>query len=201
MKFTMSQLRKEIEGHSGPQQIDQSLINEQIQKTIQGLSKESILPRNKAIFNSMVKYLAETKLEVRHKGLLYFGNCGAGKSFALKVIAAFRDIRYYDCEDLQERFNQSDKGFWEIIEDKKDIIIDDLGTEEAKNDFGIKFELFEKAIYKRHKMFEDYKIKTIIATNLDGAGIEKRYDKRIYSRLRQMCECVNATGKDLRFEE
>ena len=194
----MSQLRKEIKRHTEPQQADQKEIDEQIHKTIQGLAEERILPRNKAIFDSMVKYLAETKLEARHKGLLYFGNCGAGKSFALKVIAAFRDVRYYDCEDLQNRFVENPKGFWQIIEDEKDIIIDDLGTEETKNDFGIKFEIFEKAIYKRHKMFEDSKIKTIIATNLDGPEIESRYDKRIYSRLRQMCECVNATGQDLR---
>lgn len=198
MRFTLSQLRREIERHVEPHKIDQNLIDEQIHKTVQGLAEESILPRNKAIFNSMVKYLAETKLEARHKGLLYFGNCGAGKSFALKVIAAFRDIRYYDCEDLQERFNRDKQGFWEIIEDRKDIIIDDLGTEETKNDFGIKFELLEKVIYKRHKMFEDFKIKTIIATNLNGDEIEKRYDKRIYSRLHQMCECINASGEDLR---
>jgi len=200
MKFTLEQIRRELKGPSDEQKVTEDQISKQIGLTIQGLTTEGILPRNKAIFDAMVKYLAETKLETREKGLFYFGNCGTGKSFALKVISAFRRIRYFSCEDLQEKFDRSSVGFWETIEERNDIIIDDLGTEETKNDFGIKFELFEKVIYKRHRMFEERGFKTILATNLSADAIKERYDNRIYSRLRQMCECINAEGKDLRIE-
>ena len=198
MKFTLSDLKREIEGPQNISEVDSNELKEQIRVTIAGLQSKAILERNPAIYQSMVKYLAETKLNCRKKGLLYFGNPGTGKSFAAKVIAAFRDLHFYTCEELESKYEKSPDAFWEIIRERKDIVIDDLGTEKTRSDYGAKFELMGKALSERHKLFEQCGVKTIITANMSGDDIKERYTERIYSRFFQMCECVNATGKDLR---
>ena len=198
MKFTLSDLKREIEGPQNISEVDSNELKEQIRVTIAGLQSKAITERNTAIYKSMVKYLAETKLKCRKKGLLYFGNPGTGKTFAAKVIAAFRDLHFYTCEDLEAKYEKSPDAFWEIIKERKDIVIDDLGTEKTRSDYGAKFELMGKALSERHKLFEQYGVKTIITANMSGDDIKERYTERIYSRFFQMCECVNATGKDLR---
>tara|TARA_R100000655_G_scaffold30333_1_gene61163 strand:- start:1270 stop:1896 length:627 start_codon:yes stop_codon:yes gene_type:complete len=204
MKFTLSDLKREIEGPQNISEVDSNELKEQIRVTTAGLQSKAITERNPVIFKSMVKYLAETKLKCRKKGLLYFGNPGTGKTFAAKVIAAFRDLHFYTCEELESKYEKSPDAFWEIIKERKDIVIDDLGTEKTRSDYGAKFELMGKALSERHKLFEQYGVKTIITSNLsgpkneEGKSIEDRYTTRIYSRLHQMCECVNAAGKDLR---
>lgn len=198
MKFTLADIKREIEGPKNIVEISDDQLNDQIQCTIEGLSSEGIIERNPAIYKSMVKYLAETKLDSRRKGLLYFGNSGTGKSFAAKVISTFRGINYHTCGDLETKYERSTDAFWEVIRENKDIIIDDLGTEKTRHDYGNKFELMAKALEERHRLFERYGTKTIITANMSGDDIKNRYTERIYSRFFQMCECINATGKDLR---
>ena len=201
MKFKLTDIKRELEGPQELQEVSIEAINEQILKTIDALRSGSIVERNTHIFVALTHYLAETKLKCRRKGLFLFGNTGTGKTFAAKVISSYRDIHLYTCRDLEAKYKKSETHFWEIIKDRKDIIIDDLGTEDAKNDYGVKFELFEKAIDERHLLFEQYGTRTIITSNLSGEAIKERYSERIYSRIRSMCECINATGKDLRLDK
>lgn len=201
MKIDLNAIKRELEGPQDLQQVSIEAINEQILKTIDALKSGSITEHNAAIFTAMLHYLAETKLKCRRKGLFLFGNTGTGKTFAVKVIASYRDIHFYTCRDLEAKFEKSNEHFWEIIKDRRDMIIDDLGTEDERNEYGTKFELMEKAIDERHRLFESYGTRTIITTNLDKDAIIERYTERIYSRLRQMCECVNASGEDLRINE
>ena len=198
MKFKLSDIEKELKKPQKGEKPSLQAINDQISQTVQGLRSKSILERNPAIFKVMVQYLAETKLDCREKGILYFGATGTGKTFSAKVIAAFRDIGFYDCNDMIRKYQDHKPSFWQIIDERKDIIIDDLGAEPTINDYGMKFELFSQALTKRHQLFESYGTKTIITTNLSGDAIKERYSERIYSRFKQMCECVNATGEDLR---
>lgn len=198
MKFKLSDLKRELEGPAELQPVSLQAVNEQILITIKALKSNSIVERNTVIFDGMVKYMAETKLKCRRKGLFLFGNTGTGKTFAAKVISSYRDIHLYTCRDLEAKYKKSETHFWEIIKDRKDIIIDDLGTEKTRNEYGIKFELFEEALDERHKLFEQYGTKTIVTANMSGEAIKERYSERIYSRIRSMCECINATGKDLR---
>lgn len=194
----MSDLKRELKGPQNIEEVSIEAINDQILVTIQGLESKGILERNTKIYTAMVQYLAETKLNCRRKGLLLFGQCGTGKSFAAKVITSFRDLHYYTCRDLEKKYEKSDTHFWEMMSERKDIVIDDLGTESTRNDFGSKFELFANAIDERHRLFEQYGTRTIITTNLSGEDIKARYTERIYSRICQMCECINSAGDDLR---
>lgn len=198
MKFTMGDIKRELESRHNRPEVAQDQISKQIQVTTRWLHDKGIQPRNMDIFNCMIKYISETKLECRQKGLFLFGSVGTGKSFAAKVISSCFKIQFYTCRDLEKIFENSPEHFWEVIRERKEIIIDDLGTEDERNDYGTKFELMERALDERHKMFESMNIRTIITTNLSGKAIAARYSERIYSRLHQMCECVNATGEDLR---
>jgi len=181
MKFKLSDIEKEIKKPLRAEQPNIEAINEQIQNTIKGLESKLILERNAVIYTAMVQYLAETKLNCREKGILYFGATGTGKTFSSKVIAAFRDIEFYNCNDLIREYQDNKEAFWQIIDERKDIIIDDLGAEPTINDYGIKFELFSQALTKRHQLFESHGVRTIITTNLSGDAIKERYSERIYS--------------------
>lgn len=198
MKFSMDDIKRELKAPQDEQQVSIQAINEQILTTISGLESKSILERNAAIYKSMVGYLAETKLNCRKKGLFLFGGTGTGKTFSVKVIASFRDLHLYTCKHLEKVYEDSTEAFWQIIKERKVIIIDDLGTEKESNNYGVKSEIMEDALYERHRLFEQHGIRTIITTNLNKEAIIKKYDERIYSRLRQMCECINAVGEDLR---
>lgn len=198
MKFTLSDIKREIESRHSIVEVDAEIINKQIHVTTQWLSDKGVQPRNIDIFNCMIKYISEVKLNCRNKGLFLFGSVGTGKSFAVKVISSCNKIQFYTCRELEKMFEACPEHFWEVIRERKEIIIDDLGTEDERNDYGTKFELMERALDERHKIFESMGIRTIITTNLSSDVIKERYSERIYSRLRQMCECVNATGRDLR---
>ena len=203
MKFKIHDIERELKKQEEVQEVSTQELNDQIMKTIEALSKKGIVEKNPKIFNSMVKYLAETYLEEknigkRQKGILYFGEIGTGKSFAVKVIAAFRGIHFYTCDELFRIYQANKESFWHIIDEKKDLILDDLGAEATMHDYGMRFELFANAITARHRLFESRGIRTLITTNLSGQAIKERYSERIYSRLRHMCDCICATGEDLR---
>ena len=198
MKFTMNDIKREMSKAVKPIEVDADKLGEQIRAVTQWLADKDIEPLNIDIFDCMIKYISEVKLNYRTKGLFLFGSVGTGKSFAAKVISSCYKIRFYTCRSLEFIYETAPDNFWEIMRERKEIIIDDLGTEDERNDYGTKFELMEMALDERHKIFENMGIRTIITTNLSPEAIEERYSPRIYSRIIQMCECVNATGKDLR---
>ena len=198
MKFKFLDIERELKAQEKKPEVSTEEVNGQILHTIEVLMEKGIYEKNPKIFTGMVHYLAETKLNCRKKGLLLFGQTGTGKTFAAKIIAAFRDINFFTSDDLMRIYQSNKDSFWEIIDEKKDLIIDDLGAEPTMNDFGMRFELFAQAITARHRLYEYRGIRTIITTNLSGQAIKERYSERIYSRLRQMCETINATGEDLR---
>ncbi len=189
---------REVKRSSNISEVSAKAVDEQIHTTTSRLKEKGIEPRNKQIFNYMVKYMAETKLDCRKNGLFLFGTTGTGKSFAAKVISSVRNIHYYCADELVRIYQENKEQFWGIIEDPSDLVIDDLGDENTVNDYGTKFELLGEALKVRHRMYEDRGHKTIITCNMNGEAIKERYSERIYSRIRQMCECVNCHGDDLR---
>jgi len=198
MKFSMNDLKREIERAVKPIEVDAVRLDTQIRAVTRWLHGKGVRSLNIDIFNCMVKYISEVKLDYRIKGLFLFGSVGTGKSFAAKMISTSYRLQFYTCRDLQDKYENCPEHFWEIIRERKEIVIDDLGTEDERNDYGTKFELMEMALDERHKIFESMGIRTIITTNLSPEDIEERYSPRIYSRIIQMCECINATGEDLR---
>lgn len=198
MKFSLNDIEREVKKRENRPEIDSDAINKQCAKVIAELTKRSILPPNKAISESLVKFMAETKLEVREKGLFLLGGTGTGKTVALKIVSAFRKYPVFYCDRLVSRYLANKKTFSEIFEYEKDIIIDDLGAEVTINDFGMKFELLTQIITDRHRLYTERGYLTLFSTNLNKDDFILRYGQRVYSRIKQMCEPVLCDGQDLR---
>ena len=198
MKFQLRDIEKEIKRPQEAQKVDSNAINEASAKVVRELSKRAILPPNKAISENLVKYLAETKLNARTKGLFLLGGTGTGKTVALKIISAFRGIPVFYADDLVQKYMANKESFKEMFLHEKDIIIDDLGSEVTVNDYGMKFELLSQIITTRHRAFCEYGHLTNFSTNLNRDEFTSRYGVRIYSRIKQMCEPVLCKGDDLR---
>jgi DNA replication protein DnaC len=198
MKFKLTDIEKEINIANNPSEVDSNAISEQNRFTTCELQKRHIIAYNPSVFHPMVNFLSETKLKVRKLGLLYFGKVGTGKTFSAKVLSAFRGYQFYHADELVLTHISNPDHFWELMSENKTIIIDDLDAEPERVDYGSRYELLGQAIQKRYRLWQQYGTLTIITTNLSGKQLEARYSSRLYSRIKQMCECVNTTGEDLR---
>jgi DNA replication protein DnaC len=137
-------------------------------------------------YDLIIDWLCDNK----GRGLMLMGNCGLGKSTILNYVipAIFRTktnkvLRSIPAKEIG------------VIEKNKSpfIIIDDLGTESIKNDYGTKIDGVADAI----SYAEDASKTLLITTNLDGDALNLRYDKRTIDRLRK-CKVVVIKGKSFR---
>lgn len=105
-----------------------------------------------------------------------------------KIIERFKQP--WACERIPSYFYQSPIG----------ICFDDFGDEEIKNHFGNRENVMNRiltAIYGEHL---DHSVFPFFhaTTNLTGDEIEKKYDKRVRSRMREMFNWIELPGKDRR---
>ena len=160
----------------------------------------------KEMFIKSFKYYDKTIVEYKHlpaydeiidwmvdnkgRGLMLMGECGLGKSTILNFVipAIFRTktnkvLKSIAAKDL-EAIEKNIATF---------IIIDDLGTESLKNDYGTKIDAVSDAI----SYAEDSSKTLLITTNLDAEDLNKRYDERTLDRLRK-CKVVVIKGESFR---
>ena len=137
-------------------------------------------------YDEIIDWLSDTK----GKGLMLMGDCGLGKSTILNFVipAIFRTktnklLNSTPAKELCE-IERSSASF---------IIIDDLGTESIKNNYGTKIDAVSDAI----SYAEDSSKTLLITTNLDAEDLKKRYDERTLDRLRK-CKVVVIKGKSFR---
>jgi len=164
----------------------------EIEKVGLKLVEDDLLPPNRTINEQTCRFIAEYKLNRRLKGLFFLGTVGCGKTFASKIIGSYCGFEFYEAEELKKLLSEGKK-----IQDTKkkiedytsNLIIDDLGCELTLNDYGIKTELMIEVINKRHKAFIRNGALTIFTSNLSRDQFIARYGQRIYSRIKQMCDC------------
>ncbi len=148
------------------------------------------------------------------KGIFLFGTVGVGKTrlmelFALNKRQCFQMIscRKVASEYVKHGFpvieplsNQSYPfvktigNFWH---ESMGVCFDDLGTESDANNYGNKRNVFEQIIldrYDNHLPFDQ----THITSNLTPEMVKERYGERVSSRMREMFNLIELTGKDLR---
>ena len=137
-------------------------------------------------YDEIIDWLSDTK----GRGLMLMGECGLGKSTILNYVipAIFRTktnkvLRSIPAKEIG------------VVEKNKSpfIIIDDLGTESIKNDYGTKIDGVSDAI----SYAEDASKTLLITTNLSGNALKERYDERTVDRLRK-CKVVVIKGKSFR---
>ena len=137
-------------------------------------------------YDEIIDWMVDTK----GKGLIIMGECGLGKSTILNYVipAIFRTktnkvLRSIPAKELGT-VERNIAPF---------IIIDDLGTESIKNDYGTKIDAVTDAI----SYAEDSSKTLIITTNLSPNSLKERYDERTLDRLRK-CKVVIIKGKSFR---
>ena len=137
-------------------------------------------------YDEVVDWLVDTK----GRGLMLMGECGLGKSTILNYVipAIFRTktnkvLRSIPAKELAA-VERNVAPF---------IIIDDLGTESIKNDYGTKIDAVADAI----SYAEDSSKTLLITTNLSPNSLKERYDERTLDRLRK-CKVVIIKGKSFR---
>ena len=137
-------------------------------------------------YDEIIDWLSDTK----GRGLMLMGDCGLGKSTILNFVipAIFRT------KTNKLLTSTPAKELGEIVRSSASfIIIDDLGTESIKNDYGTKIDAVSDAI----SYAEDSSKTLLITTNLDAEDLKKRYDERTLDRLRK-CKVVVIKGKSFR---
>jgi len=137
-------------------------------------------------YDEIIDWMVDTK----GRGLMLMGECGLGKSTILNFVipAIFRTktnkiLRSVPAKELGA-VDRNKAPF---------IIIDDLGTESIKNDYGTKIDAVADAI----SYAEDSSKTLLITTNLTPKALKERYDERTLDRLRK-CKVVIIKGKSFR---
>jgi len=137
-------------------------------------------------YDEIIDWLEDTK----GRGLMLMGECGLGKSTILNYVipAIFRTKTNKSLKSVSAK----DLG---VIEKSITtfIIIDDLGTESIKNDYGTKIDAVADAI----SYAEDSSKTLLITTNLNVDDLRKRYDDRTLDRLRK-CKVIIIKGESFR---
>jgi len=137
-------------------------------------------------YDEIIDWLVDT----RGRGLMLMGECGLGKSTILNYVipAIFRTktnkvLRSIPAKELAA-VDRNVAPF---------ILIDDLGTESIKNDYGTKIDAVADAI----SYAEDSSKTLLITTNLSPKSLKERYDERTLDRLRK-CKVVIIKGNSFR---
>ena len=137
-------------------------------------------------YDKIIDWLSDTN----GRGLMLMGDCGLGKSTILNYVipAIFRT------KTKQSLISIPAKDMVEVVRNSASfIIIDDLGTESIKNDYGTKVDAVSDAI----SYAEDSSKTLLITTNLDGDDLDRRYDERTLDRLRK-CKVILIEGESFR---
>ena len=138
--------------------------------------------------------------------ILMFGRTGLGKthlslSIANAVLKKGYSVIYDSAINIlrkieKEHFGRSDNDgdTLSLVLDCDLLILDDLGTE-----FETSF--YSSVIYNIINTRLNSNKASIISTNLDYAGIERRYDERVVSRLCDVYTCLEFKGEDVRLQK
>ena len=132
----------------------------------------------------------------RKVGMIITGDYGCGKSFfmkCLKMSGTFVDLTLTENVEWIDQRGGYQSTMRELCE--CNVILDDLGAESIKNDYGVKRDVVGEFICRYHTYGKG---RLFITTNLRGSELLDRYGGRVVDRLKQLCVPVRMTGKSKR---
>ncbi|MBQ3537686.1 MAG: ATP-binding protein [Clostridia bacterium] len=163
---------------------------------------EGISPREKmrSVYNFCKEYALS--FDTDSCSVFMHGETGLGKThlslaIAGEVISKGYNVLYNSAQNIfselqKEHFGKNNNGAYEAMVLECDLlIIDDLGAEFATS-------FTNAALYNIINTRINTGLPTIISSNLDFAGIEKEYSKRVSSRIIGEYEHLFFVGKDIR---
>lgn len=145
-----------------------------------------------------------TIASIPNMGLLLTGSVGSGKTFAVKAVVKGEIVRLTDKEDFLslEPAIDEDTGrtVWQHVQSGLDVILDDLGNEPVKSDYGVKVDVVADFILKWYteKHERGGKGRLYATTNLDAGQLTDRYGDRVTDRLFSMVCVVKLAGASKR---
>ena len=131
----------------------------------------------------------------RRVGLLLSGPAGSGKTFAMRVlypnaivVSAFDPV---EVEWLDDR---------ELVKTDRHIVIDDLGADAAKNQFGVWTSPISLFIHRAEAALGrgTLSCRIHVTTNLTSQQVDEIYGDRVLSRLLALTIPLRLTGGDHR---
>lgn len=139
------------------------------------------------------------------KGLMLLGPVGTGKTLLMRIWQRFmlyKDKKTFSILHINALANNYIEQGASSLEkyNQKDLLVDDIGLfdkEDVKR-WGNQTNVFEEIVMYRYEKFIDNGIKTHFTTNLTVEQIEKEYNPRIWSRLKEMCNMIPLVGLDRR---
>ncbi len=137
--------------------------------------------------------VAEWLADSGGNGLMLVGNCGTGKTLlAAKVLPILflrnygRTLRVFGASEINRREEEVMRCPCKVI--------DDVGVEDAKRDFGEVRNVFANVVDKAEKCGDTL----IITTNLTADEITAKYGERTFDRLRALVRVVGMEGRSKR---
>lgn len=144
------------------------------------------------------RFATELKLD-RLKGLLIRGPVGTGKTHLVLCAEnnGLNPIHTLSMLDITEQVKK--EGEYKINSNGKNLVyLDDVGTEEpVVKYYGTTIQWFKTFIETLNLRTKCYN-HLIITTNLNFKELEEQYGVRVASRMRQMFNVVDLTGKNYR---
>ena len=132
----------------------------------------------------------------RRVGMIISGDYGCGKTFfvkCLKLQAAFVDLTLAETVEWLDQHSGYQSSLDEMCE--RNVILDDLGAENIKNEYGVKRDIVGEFIWRDHA---EGKGRLFITTSLRGPELLDRYGGRVVDRLKQLCVPFHMKGKSKR---
>ena len=152
-------------------------------------------------YEEIVDWMTDTK----GKGLLLMGACGRGKSIIIQgVIPVLMKMKGYTARPSHAQSfyfpPQFSTGNWpcpscfEYLLRTSFPVIDELGVEGQRNEYGEKSEGFNLIINAAEMTCKPL----FVSTNLSGDEIVNRYGERTLDRLGHLCRIVTFSGESMR---
>lgn len=146
-------------------------------------------------FQNLPEYemIMQWMMDTKGTGLAFVGDCGRGKS---TILTGVIPMLYY----MKERKILRPFQAFEIPDKVKDImgrwaiVIDEVGTEVQCNEWGEKYEGFNRIMDHAEANLKQ----VFISTNLTKDQIITRYGTRTWERMNRLCRVVKFKGDSLR---
>lgn len=162
------------------------------------------------LYHHLPEYAAviDWMIATRGRGLLLYGDCGRGKSIILTgvvpVLLAMKGCfvvpihadefqKPYDFAGCTAGYDPKMSNLDYLIRSAYPII-DELGVEPLVNNYGEKYEGFNRVI----NAAERYLRPLFLSTNLTREQLLLRYGERTFDRLTRLCRVVEFKGDSLR---